>query len=579
MFRWLGRLSISHKLPLLVGLAVTVITVIALTPSWLRMRSLVDAGQMETSRALLLAWAAQPAGEDGRRPEVIGDARVRIAPLAVIEREAAAGDDVAGEVVRRLVPPSGGELDLNPVMISRSEGFARRTVYARIDPQAGWQEEGRAGVEGAGGSAGVGDAGERSDEGSAGPAVILLSRTSENAGALIAVSTMYVFAAGSVVLAVALVSFYLITYRLVLRPVRSLRLWADAVRDGNLDERSVVQTGDEFERLAETFNGMLDGLQTQQRQLRAVNASLDVKLNELAEANDTLDRAGRLKGEFIATMSHEFRTPLNAIIGFGELLAEFVQQDASRETDVKQRARLEKRGRYLNNIVEAAQGLLGLIDSMMEMARIEAGRVAVNPRRVDAVELCRGAGAMVQPQADREGVRLVIEPASEAITLHTDATKLQQVLLNLLSNAVKFASPRPAGEAGRGRERGGGLDAGGGAGAPGLVELTVEAVDGGIRIDVRDDGPGIAPEDQERIFRTFERLETGITREHGGAGLGLAISKELCDLLQGEIRLASEVGVGSTFTVILPARFDPDRAAEQQLESRFRGMLSRLPVT
>ena len=522
MLRWARELSLSHKLPLLVGLAVTAIVIVALTPAWLRMRALVEAGQLETSRELLEAWASLPQTEGKTPPDSIGDARVRVLTEARARSLAEGGDGQLAAALRTL-DGSGWE---RAAFVDEWEGLARRMLYAA--PEAD-----RDGVR----------------------TLITLERTSENAAALVAVNSIYLFAAGSTVLGVALVAFYLITWRLVLRPLRSLRLWADAVRDGNLDERSAVDTGDEFQQLAETCNLMLDELQDQQRRLRAINLSLDVKLNELAEANEALDRASRLKGEFIGNMSHELRTPLNSIIGFGDLLLGFAHADAqaAAESD-NPPATIERRKRYLENIVTAARGLLDLIEDLLELARLEAGRVDLRVEALDLVELVRGAVALVQPTADALGATIGFDAPPHALRTETDQRKLQQIVLNLLSNAVRFAGTEDD---------------------PGRVFVRVSAEGEKRRISVTDNGPGIPPEEQERVFRKFEQLDGGETRTSGGAGLGLSISRELATLLQGEIQLASATGRGSTFSLVIPARIDSARSEEHRLESRFRGVLAR----
>jgi len=248
---------------------------------------------------------------------------------------------------------------------------------------------------------------------------------------------------------------------------------------------------------------------------------LDLRLGELAEANVSLYETNRIKNEFLANVSHELRTPLNSIIGFAELLG---------QTDD------ERRRRHATHILTSARMLLGIINDLLEVAKVEAGRAQVHIERVSVRDLCETLGQLVRPMADKKHLALEVDLAEDLPVMATDARKVQQILYNLLSNAVKFtpadgkvtlsARPVPAGESSLRRES---------------VVLTVA-----------DTGPGIAAADQERIFEKFHRLDDSMTREHSGAGLGLAIVKELTKLLGGRLKLESESGHGASFTVLLP---------------------------
>ena len=183
-----------------------------------------------------------------------------------------------------------------------------------------------------------------------------------------------------------------------------------------------------------------------------------------------------------------------------------------------------------------------------------------------AVAACQGLVGMIHPQATQQGVDVRLEAPAEVPLIETDARKFQQVVFNLLSNAVKFSAdldnPPRRGEVVVRAER--------------LREA--DAPDDAperIRVSVIDNGPGIAPEDQPRVFEKFQQLDAGHTRGHTGAGLGLAIVRELVTVLQGEVQLVSEPGRGSMFSVILPQRLDPDRLEEHGAENRFKSTLTR----
>ncbi|MEZ6233023.1 MAG: HAMP domain-containing sensor histidine kinase [Phycisphaerales bacterium] len=376
-------------------------------------------------------------------------------------------------------------------------------------------------------------------------------------------NTAYLFSAGLVVLGLALLVFYFITNRIILSPVRGLRDTAQRVREGDLAVRSDITTNDEFEELAETFNAMLADLEQTQSQQRAINAALDLKVSELAEANVLLYEAARMKGEFVANVSHELRTPLNSIIGFAELLLDIAKADARALEDAGQTVPppMAKRQRYLENILTGGRNLLALIEDLLEMAKIEAGRVEVRPQAVNLRDACEAIAGLIQPLADRKGVRLDAEFGPDLPLVTTDPKRLHQILFNFLSNAVKFSPSRPEAP-------------------PARVILRAErlppaadAVGQRVRLSVIDEGPGIPADEHARIFEKFHQLERGENKQPG-TGLGLSICKELAAVLQGEIQLVSDIGVGSMFSLILPVHFDPARTAENNMERRFRTALT-----
>ena len=312
-----------------------------------------------------------------------------------------------------------------------------------------------------------------------------------------------------------------ITQRLILRPIRELRDVSDKVTEGDLTIRSTIRTGDELQHLGESFNEMLGAISDQHGKLRAANRALDLRLHELAEANVALFQANKVKSEFLANMSHELRTPLNSIIGFADLVAG--DDDA-------------KLQRYGKNIAIAARNLLSMINDLLDLAKIEAGRAEVNIDRVSITDVCQTLLALMAPLADKQQLTLVAELAEDVPIVATDAGRLQQILYNLLSNAIKFT---PAGgsvtiSAVRHRAR--------------SSNAALEEV----AIAVADTGPGIAEADQPHIFEKFYQIDPTLTRQASGAGLGLAIAKELAALMGGRLTLQSSPGHGAVFTVLLP---------------------------
>ncbi len=311
-----------------------------------------------------------------------------------------------------------------------------------------------------------------------------------------------------------------------LRAVRRLRDVADRVRGGDLKSRSTLRTGDELQQLGESFNAMVEALEAAQERLEAINRTLDLKVGELSQANVGLFESNRLKSEFLANVSHELRTPLNSILGFAELLAELARNDAAADP---------KRLRYISHIQSSGRGLLEMINELLDMAKIEAGRmeVAVHPVSVD--EVVEGIGAIMRPVAEAKGVSVRVDRPEGLPTVETDAGKLQQILYNFMSNAVKFS---PEG---------------------GEVTLAAERVEreGGdaVRLSVVDQGPGISADMQQAVFEKFRQVDASHTKRHGGTGLGLAICRELATLLGAGVGLRSAPGKGSTFWVEVPVQF------------------------
>ncbi|HEV7302291.1 MAG TPA: HAMP domain-containing sensor histidine kinase [Tepidisphaeraceae bacterium] len=326
-------------------------------------------------------------------------------------------------------------------------------------------------------------------------------------------------AAGLFAGTLAIIVLYLIITRLILQPVRVLQETAEKVSSGDLNIRSDISTGDEFQQLSETFNTMLSNLKGNADQLRAINKSLDLKLGQMAESNVALYESNRLKSEFLANVSHELRTPLNSILGFAELLKDTTPTDA-------------KSTRYVQNIAQSGRNLLDLINDLLDLAKIEAGRMEVRSEPLSLSDLFEGLANILKPLCEPKKLSIDIDVPAGIPILQNDPAKLQQILYNLLSNAIKFS---PAGE---------------------RIDLTARLDGDGVRVAVADRGIGIEPEKQQMIFEKFRQIDGSVTRQHSGTGLGLAISKELATLLGGALGVESEPGKGATFWIKLPLRID-----------------------
>ena len=250
----------------------------------------------------------------------------------------------------------------------------------------------------------------------------------------------------------------------------------------------------------------------------AVERELRARIAKAEQARSIAEAASRAKDEFLATLSHEIRTPLNAVLGWTRILRsrDFDKATAQRAIEV---------------IDRNASAQLTLISDMLDMARISAGKVRLEVTDVDLSAIAVAAIDVVRPAADAKGVRLVADLSPRLPTVAGDRDRLLQVVWNLLSNAVKFT------------------------GAGGRVTVTVAADRGLLRLSVADTGQGIAPEFLPQVFERFKQADSSSSRRHGGLGLGLALVRELVQLHGGSVSVDSDgIGLGSTFTVALPAR-------------------------
>jgi len=297
--------------------------------------------------------------------------------------------------------------------------------------------------------------------------------------------------AGSLLLALAL---GLLLSWSVVAPLRRTEERLIEIGAGDFTQRLEVANRDEIGRLAAEVNKMSDELQRVYREL------------ELASEH---------KSQFLANMSHELRTPLNAIIGFSEVL----QAQMFGELNERQLA-------YVDDVLEAGKHLLSLINDVLDLAKIEAGRMDLELSQVAIPDVLRGAVSLYGERASREGVELSLATEPEEITITADERRVRQVVLNLVSNAVKF-TPHD-----------------------GRVDISAQVEDGHVEVAVADTGPGIPPDDLETIFEEFEQTTAGKQTE--GTGLGLPLSRKLVELHGGRLWAESEPGRGSTFRFTLP---------------------------
>ena len=300
-------------------------------------------------------------------------------------------------------------------------------------------------------------------------------------------------------------------------PLTALARTTDRVVRG---ERSVgVAQGapDEIGELQAGFAQMLRALAEREDALESTNRDLERANAELGGANTELSRANRLKSEFLANMSHELRTPLNAIIGYSQLMLDGIDGGLN-----------EQQIADLKRVTTAGSTLLGLINGLLDIAKIEAGRMEIGQERVDIPAAVTKVADLVRPTAEAKNVALRTELPRGLPAALADPPRFDQILANLVANAVKFT------------ERG-------------SVTIGARAFGGEVVVSVTDTGIGIAREAQGYVFDEFRQEDASTTRQYGGTGLGLAIAKKLVELQGGRIWLESTAGVGSTFSFALPS--------------------------
>ena len=279
-----------------------------------------------------------------------------------------------------------------------------------------------------------------------------------------------------------------------------------------------------------------------QRRMAETNSELQRTLRKLEEANEELKRAGQLKSEFVSTLSHELRTPLTAISGWVQILKE----QAPPETELAEGLQVIERNLRVQ---------LKLIDDLLDMSRIEAGKIFLEVQSLDLTAVLEAAIEAIKPAADAKQIRLTRAFSSLNGVIMGDRNRLQQIIWNLLSNAIKF-TPKS-----------------------GRIHITTERVRSHAEIAISDNGEGIAPDFLPRVFDRFRQADGSTSRKHGGLGLGLAIVKSLTELHGGEVRAHSKgPGQGATFIISLPlvaAHHDPEREAS---EARYAMLDAEVPA-
>ena len=333
----------------------------------------------------------------------------------------------------------------------------------------------------------------------------------------------------------------------MIQPIIELAQVSAAVqRERDYSHRVGASASGEIGELIESFNAMLDTIQSNTGELEQARVAAEAAKERIHQSNEQLEEANRTlearvenrtkllakavmdaeeaskaKSTFLAKMSHELRTPLNAIIGYSEML----QEDARDEGEVRTAEDLDK-------VLNAARHLLGLINDVLDISKIEAGKMELFLETFELGKIVREVAATITPLTDKRSNKLVIECPADIGSMHADATKLRQMLLNLLSNASKFTDH-------------------------GTITLRLTRIPGVgsdmVEMAIIDTGIGMTPEQLGRLFKAFSQADASTASKYGGTGLGLAISKQFAQMMKGEITVTSIAGTGSTFLIRLPA--------------------------
>jgi signal transduction histidine kinase/uncharacterized protein (DUF302 family) len=295
--------------------------------------------------------------------------------------------------------------------------------------------------------------------------------------------------------------------------------------------RALLERNLDKQRLRAERQSLVARLKDSNRYLMRQHAALRRADEEILQINRQLEQSNRYKSEFLANMSHELRTPLNAVLGFSEILLDATMNLTSGE-----------RTEFLRNIHSSGQHLLGLINDILDLAKIEAGKMELHAEEMPVAEALQEVTSILEPMARQQGLQLTVVGLASGGVIQADRSKFKQVLYNLLSNAVKFTPP------------------------PGQITVTVKDSPEQLTVSVHDTGIGMKEEDLPKLFREFEQIDGSYTRRYQGTGLGLALCRRFVEMHGGRIWAESHFGKGSTFTFTIPRDARPGPAAEPSVE-------------
>ncbi len=338
--------------------------------------------------------------------------------------------------------------------------------------------------------------------------------------------------------------------------IKNLRQATQQVADGDLERKVEVSSSDEIGSLATNFNIMVDSLREQRCALQQRNEDLQISLDRQQQLTEDLikrkaseeaavraqaaaEAASGAKSMFLATMSHELRTPLTAILGYAQIMRMTAGTGAVADNS-----------EYLDRILAAGRHLTTLINNVLDFSKIEQGKMDLDLAEFSVAALVDDVVSVSVPLLEKNSNSLDVHYPDDIGTMNGDQGKVRQVLFNLLSNAAKFTHE-------------------------GRIGLHIEQVqhDGQnmYRFIVSDTGIGIAAEYLDHLFKPFHQVDNSATRKYDGTGLGLALSKNMCELMGGTIDVESEVDVGSRFIVYLPVHFQPAQTGHSSVHLTHNG--------
>jgi signal transduction histidine kinase/ActR/RegA family two-component response regulator len=316
---------------------------------------------------------------------------------------------------------------------------------------------------------------------------------------------------------------------LVTRPLSALSIIAERIAQGDLTHRGLETADREIAQLVRAFNHMVDSLGAAQQELGETNRDLEARVlertaalsravDEIGRAKEAAEAANLAKSEFLATMSHELRTPLNSVIGFSGIL-------------LKNRVRgfSEKDLGYLDRIQVNGRHLLGLINSVLDLSKVEAGKLALDVTSVDVAALIAETIAEFEPQANARSIVVEKAVSPGVFLIDGDRARVKQILINLVGNAIKFTEHGTV-----------------------IVRLVTDPVTSHpVRVEVQDTGVGISADRLDAVFEAFQQADSSTSRQFGGTGLGLTITRSLARVMGFDVCVQSTPGVGSTFSLVL----------------------------
>ncbi|MCP4923604.1 MAG: HAMP domain-containing protein, partial [bacterium] len=339
---------------------------------------------------------------------------------------------------------------------------------------------------------------------------------------------LYLLLLTVLILSTTLGAAYFLLRWLALGPLSDMERVVQNMETGDFSQEIPVHRFDEFGMVATVFNSTTKellktyrSLENRSTELQSVNSTLELSKRAAEEASNT-------KSQFLASMSHELRTPLNAIIGYSEMIIEDAEDLSPQEVTED-----------LEKVLSSARHLLELINDILDISKIESGKMKLNLETFEIVPLVEGIKSLSKPLFEKNKNRFVVNLSPELSQIHSDSTKIRQNLLNLISNATKFTHE-------------------------GEITLDVDVDDAQewVIFSVKDEGIGMTQEQLGKIFDAFTQADATTTKKYGGTGLGLSITRKFCEMLGGEIDVTSTVGKGSVFSMRLPVRSQDNEPTE-----------------